>query len=109
LGLGVISSNAMDRATVIAKLRLSRPHLAALGAGRLFLYGSVARDEADASSDVDLLVEPANTQFTFYDLIRLQQACSDALGAPAEIHDYGGYLRLPEFRARVEPDLMRVF
>ena len=99
----------MRRDDAINRLQNSRDRLTSLGAGRLFLYGSVARDEATAASDVDLLVDPVRPDFSIFGLAHLQEACSDILGAPAEVHDYDGYLRLPAFNRRVGSDLIRVF
>lgn len=80
-----------------------------LGVGRLFLYGSVARNEAGEDSDVDLLVEPSNHRFSIFDLVRVRDLCCIVLGTTADIHDYDGLRRLPEFRRRVGNDLVRVF
>ncbi len=99
----------MQREDAINRLQQGRDRLTRLGVGRLFLYGSVARNEATPTSDVDLLVDPVDSDFSIFMLARLQDACADILGAPAEVHDYDGYLRLPAFRRRVDPDLIRVF
>ena len=99
----------MRRDDAINRLQNNRDRLTRLGAGRLFLYGSVARDQATAASDVDLLVDPLDSDFSIFGLAHLQDACSDILGAPAEVHDYDGYLRLLTFKRRVGPDLIRVF
>ena len=47
----------MKRAEVIAKLTKHRAQLEALGVLRMYLFGSVAREEADDDSDVDLMVD----------------------------------------------------
>ena len=47
----------MTRDEALAKLRALRPQLEALGFRHVWLFGSVARDEAGPDSDVDLLVE----------------------------------------------------
>lgn len=99
----------MDRQVVIDRLQASRPQLAQLGARSLYLYGSVARGEAGPFSDVDLLVEGADARFSVFDLIRLRDACSEILEAPVEMHDFGGFQRLANFRREVEGDLIRVF
>lgn len=99
----------MRRDEALKRLREHRESLAALGVGRLFLYGSVARDKADHDSDVDLLVDPAETAFSLYDLMRVQDECARVLGRAAELHDYRGLQRSPAFRARVSADLVNVF
>jgi uncharacterized protein len=100
---------AMQRDDALRLLRERREQLNALGVGQLFLYGSVARNEALEDSDVDLLVEPSNQTFSIFDLVRLRDMCCAILGTIADIHDYDGLRRLPEFRRRIGSDLVRVF
>lgn len=99
----------MQRDDALRLLRERREQLHELGVGRLFLYGSVARDEARDDSDVDLLLEPSNQRFSIFDLVRVRDVCRAILGTSADIHDYDGLRRLPEFRRRVGGDLIRVF
>lgn len=47
----------MDKDLVIAKLREHRDELSAMGAEHLSVFGSVARGEATAESDLDILVK----------------------------------------------------
>ncbi|MEC4815110.1 MAG: nucleotidyltransferase family protein [Scytonema sp. PMC 1069.18] len=47
----------MNRSQVIATLRNIKTNLKALGVHSLALFGSVARDEAQADSDIDILVD----------------------------------------------------
>lgn len=53
----------MRRDDVIARLKAAEPDIRAFGIGELHLFGSVARDEADEASDVDLFVEPSTPAF----------------------------------------------
>jgi uncharacterized protein len=99
----------VQRDDAIRLLRDRRQQLHELGVGQLFLYGSVARNEARDDSDVDLLVEPSNHRFSIFDLVRVRDLCRSILGTTADIHDYDGLRRLPEFRRRVGSDLVRVF
>lgn len=99
----------MQRDDAIRLLRGRREQLHDLGVGRLFLYGSVARDEAREDSDVDLLVEPATQRFSIFDLVHVRDLCRIVLGTTADIHDYDDLRRLPEFRRRVGSDLVCVF
>ncbi len=99
----------MRRNEALDRLRRHRAELELLGVGRLFLYGSVARDGAGEESDVDLLVEPSDPRFSLFDLMRVQDACSKLLGRPAELYDYRGLERAPAFRDRVSSDLINVF
>jgi predicted nucleotidyltransferase len=47
----------MDKHQVLSKLRQHESELKAAGVVHLSLFGSVARDEATTSSDVDLMAE----------------------------------------------------
>lgn len=99
----------MRRDDALRLLRERREQLHALGVGQLFLYGSVARNQAREDSDVDLLVEPSNHRFSIFDLVRVRDLCRTILGTTTDIHDYDGLRRLPGFRQRVGNDLVRVF
>jgi hypothetical protein len=99
----------MQRDQTIELLRQHQVDLHRLGVQHLFLFGSVARDQADEHSDVDLLVESLNDRFSLFDLMRVQDECARLLGRRAELHDYRGLARAPMFRARVAADLINVF
>ena len=60
----------MQRDDALRLLRECREQLHALGVGQLFLYGSVARNQAREDSDVDLLVEPSSQRFSIFALVR---------------------------------------
>jgi uncharacterized protein len=47
----------MRRDRVIAILKSLKPNLKSLGVHSLAIFGSVARDEAQANSDIDILVD----------------------------------------------------
>ncbi|GAA6617222.1 nucleotidyltransferase family protein [Scytonema sp. NUACC26] len=47
----------MERDRVIAILKNLKTHLAVLGVHSLALFGSVARDEAQSDSDIDILID----------------------------------------------------
>ena len=62
----------MQRADVIAQLRASADRVHGAGVTSLYLFGSVARDEARGNSDVDLFVDPDYDRCGFVELIRLE-------------------------------------
>ena len=47
----------LKRDEVIEKIREHRDEICALGAASLFLYGSIARDEATEESDIDVFID----------------------------------------------------
>lgn len=50
----------MTRTEVIARLKTLEPALRQRGVAALYLFGSHARDEARAGSDVDVFIDPAD-------------------------------------------------
>jgi len=55
------------------------------GAVRVLVFGSVARGEDDAESDLDLLVEIPPERLRLFDLLELGHEISDALGVEVDI------------------------
>jgi len=83
----------MKRDDVLRILAAHRQQLRAMGAERLSVFGSVARDEADAGSDVDILVELApGARIGMFEFLALQETLSGLLGSdvdlatPASLH-----------------------
>ena len=99
----------MRRDDALRKLRQRRDQLEGIGVSQLFLYGSVARDQADANSDVDLLVESASPTFSIFDLVRVKDLCQQILGSSADVHHHGGLKRASSLRANIAAELIRVF
>ena len=76
----------MDRDYVITKLREYEPELKAAGIVHLRLHGSLARNAATATSDVDLIAEFDETRhLSLLDMIGLENRLSDVLGAPVDL------------------------
>lgn len=68
----------LNRDEILRTLSANRADLARLGARRLGLFGSFARDEARADSDVDLLVDLDRHSFDRY--MDLKLYLEDLLG-----------------------------
>jgi hypothetical protein len=68
---------------VLQTLREHRDEIRALGARRLGLFGSTARGEANAASDVDLLVELDRRTFDRY--MDLKLYLEDLLGRRVDL------------------------
>ncbi len=94
--------------TIIAALRAHDSELRRAGIRRLSLFGSVARGDAEASSDVDVAVEldPA-AHVGLFRLVGLQRRLSEILGRPVDL--------LPEpaenrrLQSRIDRDRRRAF
>lgn len=57
---GIRYGRIMTRAEVIARLKAVEPALRLRGVSALYLFGSHARDEARADSDLDIFIDPAD-------------------------------------------------
>lgn len=96
----------MDRSTVLARLQSQAPRLRqAFGLRRIALFGSAARDELRADSDIDVLVEfvdpPGLRRY-----LETQDALEGLLGRPVDLVTAAGLK--PRARALVERDLIDV-
>lgn len=95
----------LDRSSVIARLRQHEAELRAQGVEGLFLFGSVARDEATADSDVDLFFD--HGPGLGLELVSIQDRIRDILDAPADVMTRGSLH--PLLRERIEAAAERVF
>jgi uncharacterized protein len=76
----------MDNHQVISKLREHRDELTAAGIVHLRVFGSVARGEANASSDVDLIAEFDKTmKLTLLDMVGLENRLSELLEVKVDL------------------------
>lgn len=93
---------------VIATLRAHEAELRRAGIRHLSLFGSVARGEAEADSDVDLVAEfdPA-AEMDLIRLVSLERRVGETLGRPVEILPEP--LENPRLRANVERDRIVAF
>jgi len=68
---------------------------------RLAFFGSVLRDDFDAQSDVDVLVEfTAGARVTLLDMVRVQEELSEIIGRRVDLRTRGFLSRY--FRDEVE-------
>ncbi len=93
---------------VVATLRAHEAELRRAGIRRLSLFGSVARGDAEADSDVDLAAElDPNAGIGLFALAALERRLSELLGRRVDL--------LPEpverarLRVNIERDRMRAF
>ena len=76
----------MDKGSVIQTLREHEPELRAAGIVHLRLFGSVARGESYAQSDVDLMADlDRSMRFTLVRMARLENHLTDLLGVRVDL------------------------
>jgi len=98
----------MNREYVIATLKANESALKGAGATALFLFGSTARGESEAGSDVDLFVDyDEASDFSIVELCRLQRMLSTCLAAPVDLTTRAGLH--PVIRDHVLAEATRVF
>jgi predicted nucleotidyltransferase len=76
---------ATTRDEVIERCSLAEPDIRRLGVRRIALFGSLARGEANADSDVDLLVEFAPGGKTFDRFLALSDLLEHLLGRRVDL------------------------
>jgi len=98
----------MKKSQALASLKRYAAALQRMGATRLYLFGSTARDTATAQSDVDLFLDyDARSGFSALDLVAAQKLLEKGLGVPVDITTRAGLH--PLIRKQVERGATRVF
>jgi predicted nucleotidyltransferase len=97
----------MDREQVIAALRGHQAELHRYGVAHLYLFGSLARNEARADSDVDLFFDTDDPRFSLIDLVDVQEHVDAILGVTSDIMTRASLH--PMLRRRIEAEAVRVF
>lgn len=99
----------MNRAQIMARLKAVEPQLRARGVAALYLFGSYARDEAGADSDVDVFIDPADeVSFGLIPLFDSRSVVAEAL--PGMDIAYSARRSIvPCYLPSVERDAIRVF
>jgi uncharacterized protein len=92
----------------ISKIRQLERDLKGMGVLSLSLFGSVARNEGRADSDVDVAVTvDYEGGFSLLDLVAVQNRLADHLRQPVDILTEP--IRDPELKKNVEKDRVRAF
>ncbi len=99
---------SMVRSDIIAKLKAAEGELRATGVGALYVFGSHARGTAEASSDVDVFVDPADPRhFGLREFVGAYDILREVLHMPV---DYGTREGLSKHvRAQIEREAVRIF
>lgn len=97
----------MQRDEAIAKLKEHEAELRRLGIEHLYLFGSTARGEARADSDVDLFFDHPEGSLGLYELMNVKDAAARILGCKADIMTRRSLHRV--LRERIEASALQVF
>lgn len=98
----------LNKDYVFDTLRAHKAELNAAGIEHLFLFGSIARGEARASSDVDLFYTPApSARIGLLDLAKLNERIENILGLKVDLVP-GDSFR-PHIKENVMRDAIEVF
>jgi uncharacterized protein len=102
--------SAMRSHDVIDRLKKAEPVLWATGVGALYLFGSHARGEASADSDIDVFVDPQiDEAFGFLQFMKAYDTIVDAIGPDVEV-GYSTREGLSRYiRDGVEREARRIF
>jgi uncharacterized protein len=98
----------MTRTDAISQLLRHADAINAMGATSLYLFGSTARDEAAADSDLDLFLEydPAS-RFSLVDLVGIKLFLEETLGIEADVTTRDGLH--PMLKDKIERSAVRLF
>ena len=98
----------MNRLEAIDKLKRQTQAIKAMGATSLYLFGSIAQDEAGRGSDLDLFIDyDPNGRFNAFDLVGIKQLLESELGIDVDITTRDGLH--PMLRTDIEQSAIRVF
>ena len=97
----------MHRDEVIAKLNDHAAELKQLGIDHLYLFGSTARGDARADSDVDLFFDHARGRLGLFQLMDVKERAAEILGCKTDIMTRRSLH--PVLRERIEASALQVF
>lgn len=97
----------VDRTEAIARLKAHQAELRRLDVQHLYLFGSTARNEAGADSDVDLFFDYPRGKFGLYELMDVKEAAARILGRKADIMTRDSIHKA--LRTRIEAEAVPVF
>lgn len=99
----------MNRETITATIQKAAPELRAAGIEALYLFGSQARGDAKAESDIDLafhVSDAADRRFSLLDQGRLQMRLQEIFGGKVDFIELHGMR--PRMRQRVEQEMIKL-
>jgi predicted nucleotidyltransferase len=97
----------MTREEAISRICANADAIRALGAARVYLYGSVARNAAGSNSDIDIFIDrDPERRFGFIELTELEFLLRDVLGTDVDLSTRTGLH--PALSEAIEKDAIRV-
>ena len=98
----------MDKTAALSKLKPHEDALRGLGVEQLSLFGSTARDEANANSDVDLSATFASdAKVGFFKFAVIAERLESILGVSVDL--VGEPARKARIQSEIDRDRVRVF
>lgn len=98
----------MKRSEAIEKLKAQADAIRARGATSLYLFGSVARDEASDMSDLDLFIDyDPEEKFSLVDLAGLKIYLEDELSTEVDVTTRNSLH--PRLKDKIETSATRIF
>ena len=99
---------AMRKEEALDKLKQRAEAVRALGATSLYLFGSVARDEAGPDSDLDLFIDyDPSRKFSLVDLVGIKLFLEDELSTDVDVTTRSSLH--PRLKQKIENSAVRVF
>jgi len=98
----------MKRSEAIDKLKAKADAIKARGATSLYLFGSVARDEASDTSDLDLFIDyDPSRKFSLVDLAGIKIYLEDELSTEVDVTTRSSLH--PRLKEKIETSAIRIF
>ncbi|WP_395515435.1 nucleotidyltransferase family protein [Pseudorhizobium flavum] len=98
----------MKRSEAIEKLKAKADAIKARGATSLYLFGSVARDEASDTSDLDLFIDyDPSRKFSLVDLAGIKIYLEDELSTEVDVTTRSSLH--PRLKEKIETSAIRIF